>query len=376
MRVIKKKNYFIGGKIPYSQWPELIHRYMSEQGLTSQKFLYHFSDLVSPQGCSRLMKDLPEIGTFREFDEEGWFHTYILTNIDTEDGCSEAQILPLMKKIHRSYGITACDLYYMDVDFFSDLIPSGRSLERVEAHYRGTNLPVNPLFAIDLQPYGSGFHLHRDCNSENYLGMSVDILHNGVIKDPDPYFSAMEKLLPGIRSVEMLEVYPTDEEQNIFYQQNKAAMPVIKRCRDWLDERLPGVSRQNSFCSNYSLAPKLKKLAKKYGFNYSYAGSGLYTLEHRTEKGHIFQFVADSGPSRYDTSFSMSIQGLDFYYILCVAMFVPTDQAEFDACADKAAEVANAFKNEMLPLLDNCWPETPDWYIPTWYPTIFYSNSD
>lgn len=375
MRVIKTKNYFIRGKIPYSQWPELIHRYMSEQGLTSRKFLYYFQGF-RPDECLRLVKDLPEIGTPREFNEEGYYHDYFLTNIDTGDGCSESQLLPLMKKIHRTYGLANCDLYYLDVDFFSDLIPSVRSLERVEEHYRGTDMPVNPLFLIEQQPLGSGFRLHRDCNSENYLGMSVDILHNGVIKDPDPYFSAMEKLLPGIRSIEMLKIYPSKEEQNTFDQYNEAALPVIKRCRDWLDERLPGGYRQNSFYSNYKLAPKLKKLAKKYGFDYSYAGCGMYTLKHKTEKGHLFQLCADSGPSRYNTTFSLTIQGLGFYVILCAASFTPTGQQEFEACADKAAEITDLFRREMLPLLDDCWPETPDWYIPTWYPTIFYSNSD
>lgn len=376
MRVIKKRNYYIRGKIPYSQWPELIHRYMHEQGLTNQKFLYCFSNLTNPAGCLRLVKDLPEIGSPREFYEDGQYREFFLTNIDTDNGCSEAQIMPLMKKIHRSYGLTDCDLYYLDVDFFSDPIPSGRLLKLAERHYHIINKPVNPLYMIDRQPYGSGFHLHRDILSDNYLSMSVDILHHGVIMDPEPYFSAMEKLLPGIRSNEMLNIYPTDEEQNAFDQNNATAMPAIKRCRDWLDAKLPGVGRQNTFRSNYNLAPKLKKLAKKYGFDYSYSGGGLYTLQHKTEKGHIFQLVADSGPSHYDTSFSMSIQGLGFYFILCAAMFVPTGQQEFDACAERAAEVADVFRKEMLPALDVYWPDTPDWYIPEWYPTFSYSNSD
>ena len=313
MRVIKKRNYYIRGKIPYSQWPELIHRYMHEQGLTSRKFLYCFYDFSKPASCLRLMKD-------------------------------------------RSYGLTDCDLYYLDVDFFSDPIPSGRLLKLAERHYHIINKPVNPLYMIDRQPYGSGFHLHRDILSDNYLSMSVDILHHGVIMDPEPYFTAMEKLLPDIRSNEMLNIYPTDEEQNEFDQNNESAMPAIKRCRDCLDAKLPGVGRQNTFQSNYNLAPKLKKLAKKYGFDYSYSGGGLYTLQHKTEKGHIFQLVADSGPSHYDTSFSMSIQGLGF--------------------AERAAEVADIFRKEMLPALDMYWPETPDWYIPEWYPTFSYTNSD
>lgn len=375
MRVIKKKNFFIGGKIPYSQWPELIHRYMSEQGLTSRKFLYHFSCFQAAD-FSRLMKDLPEIGTPREVYEEGKIREFVLTNIDTGVGCTEAQFLPLMKKIHRSYGLAECNLYYQDVDFFADLIPSVRMLDRVEAYYRRVGKPVNPLYLIEQQPLGSGFRLHRDCRSDNYLGMSVDILRNGVVMDPEPYFSAMEKLLPGIRSNEMLDVYPTEEEEKAFAQQNEAALPIVKRCRNWLDEKLPGVDRQNCFQSNYNLAPKLKKLAKKYGFTYSYEGCGIYVLEHRTEKGHIFRLGADSGPSRYDTIFSMSIQGLGFYFILCAPMFVPTGQEEFDACADRAAEVADEFRREMLPLLEPCWPETPDWYIPEQLPTVFYSNSD
>lgn len=378
MRIIKKKNYYIRGKIPFSQWPDFIHRYLTEQGLKSQKFLYYFMDFMglNLSGLSKLMKDLPEIGVPREFYEEDSFHKNILTNIDADTGCSEAQFLPLMKKIHRSYGLTECNLYYLDVDFFSDLIPSQRALDVIEKHYKDAGKPVNPLYLIDQQPYGSGFLLHRDINSQNYLSMSVDILHNGIIMDPEPYFSAMDKLLPGIRSSEFLELYPSEEEREAFHQHNQAAQPVIKRCRDWLEEKLRGVDRQNTFSSNYNIAPKLKKLAKRYGFTYLHEGHGIgiYHLENKTENGHRFRLTVDSGPSHYDATFSMTIQGLGFYFILCAARFVPKEQQEFDACADRAAEVADTFRKEMLPLLDVYWPETPDWYIPELYPTIFYQN--
>lgn len=371
MRVIKNKTFLIGGKIPYSEWPELIHRFMCGQSLTSKKFLYYFSDLLILNGCSRLVKDLPEIGGPREYNDGRTYKEYIITNIDTGNGCTETQILPLMKKLHRSYGLSNCDLYYLDVDFFHDLIPSGRSLK---AHHRDTDEFIDPLYLIDDQPYGSGFRLHRDRLGNNCLKMSIDILHNDTAMDPEPYFAAMEKLLPGIRSIDTIEIYSTNEERKTFCRYNEAAMPLLERCYEWLDERLTGVDKQNNFSSNYNLAPKLKKLAKTYGFEYSYCGCGIYALSYRTKKGHIFQLSADSGPSRYDTAFDIIFQGLGFYFPLGGAMFVPTNQQEFDACAEKAVETAYLFRKELLPLLDQCWPETPAWYIPDWYSKLYYPD--
>ncbi len=381
MRIIQKRNYWIGTKIPYSQWPELIHRYLLEQGLSSQKFLYYFDDIVSPwmakaedgtpdynHGCMRLIRDLPEIGLPREiWARKTGLHHFFLSNIDTNEGCSESQIMPLINRIHRSYRLSDCDLYYLDIDFFSDMIPAERSLKKAERLSRQEGQDLNPLIFLEHQPYGSGFRLHRDLTADNYLSLSIDILHHGKVMNPKPYFSAMQELLPGIRYSEKFDIYTTDKEQEEFDRRNEAARPTIERCEKWLEEKLPGVPHQNYFDSRYNLAPKLKKLAKLYGYTYSFQGNGIYLFEIKTKNGHIFHIIVDSGPSHHDTGFILSFQGLGFQHWLRSVRFTPTNQQEFDACAEHVLDVVEEFRQEMLPALDACWPPTPDWFIPAWW---------
>ena len=377
MRLIKTQVFQIGKKIPYSEWPGIVHRYLREQGLSSGKFLYYFMDLwYSPEfkqeygigayGCDRLAKDLPAIGAPREHNDSdnSGVHDLFISNIDTNGSCSEAQIMPLMKKIHRSYGLVESDLYYLDVDFFSQVIPAGRDLRFVEDFCRRSERPFDPFIRLADQPYGSGFRLYRYSTGGNYLSLSIDILRNGVVADPSDYFAALQVMLPGIRHTEHLDIYPSDSDQQEFDRLNTAAEPAVERCRGWLGERLPAGFRQNHFPSNYNLAPKLKKLAKQYGLSYSFHGDGVFTLDRKTKLGHILRMNVDSGPSRFDTSFSLNFQGLGFRHSLHYAQFTPTNQEEFDACAEQVLSVMADFEEEMLPALDACWPQTPDWYIP------------
>ena len=374
MRLIKKQSFSIGTKIPYSEWPEIVHRYLQEQGLTSGKFLYYFSDLWYPPeyrkaakigvGCERLAKDLPVIGTPREYDDSGFtgLHDSFLSNIDTENSCTEGQILPLMKKIQRSYGLVECDLYYLDVDFFAKVIPAERNLREFEEICRRSGKPFNPLDGLADQPYGSGFRLHRYSTGGNYLSLSIDILRDGVVVDPSAYFAALQALLPGIRYTEHLGIYPTDSEQQEFDRLNAAAEPIVEGCRSWLGDRLPGRDRQNLFVSHYKLAPKLKKLAKQYDLSYSFYGDCIFSLDRKTKRGHILRLHVESGPHHFDTIYSLSFHGLGFEHSLHCAMVTPSNQEESDACAEQMLSVMAEFEREMLPGLDSCWPQTPDWF--------------
>ena len=46
MRVIKKYRFQIGTKIPFADWPAIIHQFMDENDLTNEVFLYNFESSV------------------------------------------------------------------------------------------------------------------------------------------------------------------------------------------------------------------------------------------------------------------------------------------------------------------------------------------
>ena len=74
--------------------------------------------------------------------------------------------------------------------------------------------------------------------------------------------------------------------------------------------------------------------------------------------------VADSGPSHYDTSFSLNFQGIGYDHRLLVSMQPPTSQEELDACAERVLAVISEWEKVLLPALGAVYPETPGWFIP------------
>lgn len=376
MRVIKTYYFYIGSKIPYSEWPAIVHQYLADQGLVSHRFMYYFEELLdsrkSPDdrlldgSCAKAVKDCPALGEVRFLNggASGVVDHLLLSNIDRDTACTEADLLPLMKKIHRRYGFTESVLYYYDIDFFQDVIPFERDLAHAKAASERHHLALEPALFLSHQPYGSGIRLHRNIVGGSTLCLSVDLLHNGEVLDPTPYFEAMRSLLPNIRHADCLKIYFSEEEKQSIAVMNDHAAPTLEQCRDFFSQRLPSSQEQNLFQSNYSIATKLKKLAKQYGFTYQYQGCGMYALDKRTARGHVLRFGADSGPSHYDTTFGLDLSGIGFNHTLLSWMQTPTNQQEFDACAEQAIAVVSEFEKTLLPSLDVLFPETPDWFVP------------
>lgn len=77
------------------------------------------------------------------------------------------------------------------------------------------------------------------------------------------------------------------------------------------------------------------------------------------------QVTVDSGPSHYDLSAFISYQGLGFKHRLAQSMQTPTNQPEADAYLEKVVSTVSEFDRSLLPALDECFPETPDWFIPS-----------
>lgn len=359
MRLIQNYFFKIGTKIPFSELPDIVHRFLEANNLTSHRFLYYFEDIhssdeqvedvISRCACAKILKDCPSLGKIRCQIGE-YSNTLYLSNVDTCEYFDEAKILPLMNKIHRRYGFCECDLYYFDIDFFG----FKTSFER--------NLNDD---AEELIPYGSGIALHKDACAQNFLKLSVDIWHDGNVFDATPYFESMQNLLHGIKSSASLEVHFTEEEKLEFERINEAAKPVAEQCRSFFEQHFPFTSSQNNFSSNYSIAKPLKKLAKQYGYTYNLIrNGGLYSLEKRTSRGNVICIEADSGPSHYNSGIGVSYQGLGFKIDLGTANQTPTNQQEADAFFQNVMQIVSEFETTLLPSLDILYPETPDWFTP------------
>lgn len=139
MRVIDCGYFKVKTKIPFSNWTDIVHTYMDEQGLSYGSLYYYFNDLVSAEDseeydfainkgpCARAQRDCPAFGDIHHYRESEYPDVLYLSNIETPTGCTEQDILPLMKKLHRNYGFSQCDLYYADINFFQQMIPAVKS---------------------------------------------------------------------------------------------------------------------------------------------------------------------------------------------------------------------------------------------------------
>ena len=381
MRLIQNYIFKIGTKIPYSQWPELVHQFLQENNLSSYHFLYYFDNYIDggetkdgafPScGCTKILKDCPALGQIRHSEAiPHYLSEYIwLSNIDNKEPFAEETILPLMKKIHRTYGFVSSSLYYFDVDFFGKRTHFSRDLSLAEKLAKKAGKPLNPTHHMEHQPYGSGITLHRDICGDNYLTLSIDILHDGSVLDAMPYYQAMQTLLPNIKARTALCLYVTEEEHLRFKEINKNAEPILWQCREYFEERLDFNPAQNCLSSNYSVAKPLKKIAKKYGYTYRLEwNGGVFSLSKRTSRGNVIYIEVDSGPSHYDLGLCLSFQGVGYHHIIGRSGLAPTNQEETDAYLENAFSVISQFENTLLPSLDSLFPECPSWFIPTGWP--------
>ena len=392
MRLIRIWTYSLGTKPPFSEMPELVHRFMAKHGLTNRAFMYYFKDYIfhdnpyvdktkeqqiATAGCTRAFKACLSFGQPRYFHNDN-ADELILSNIDTGGGCTEEDIMPLMKQIHKRWGFVSSSLYY-DIDFFGDVIP----WEHIE----------NPLYSRNI---GSGIVIERECSGKQYITFSIDLLHNGVVHDPTPYIKTMKELLPRRRPDDFLEIVFTEEEKREYAALQTTAEPLADECESWLKDRLPDEdgntpsgwaenktetllkasindcrelfrSAQDSadvLFPQYKMAPVLKAIAKRYKFTYQYIADGLYHLSYKTARGHSLVVGVDSGPSHTRADFFITFEGLGFSHCFHSARFFPSDQVQFDACAEYVFSVVDTFIAEALDPLVLHYPDTPDWYQP------------
>lgn len=376
MRVIKNYFFSIGTKVPFSELAEIVNRFFVENNLKSDTFMYYFEDLPietvtseyieKKSSCSKILKDCPSLGEIRLYkgSRYGRFDKLWISNIDKNNSFSSETILPLMKKIHRTYGFSECDLYYFDINFFGKTTSFDRDYKAAKnLHEEGYDFDETEQ--IETQPYGSGITLHRDACADNFLKLSIDILHDNNIMDATPYYESLQKLLPKIRSSSSVDVYLTEDEKKEFEKYSELATSALEQCRDFLSERIPSQEYQNRFESNYSIAKPLKKMAKQFGYSYEFTGYGSYALEKRTAKGNIIYIDIDSGPSHYDLNVHITYQGLGFFHGLGGAMLTPANQQETDDCLNNIFAVVSDLESIFIPSLDLIFPETPSWFIPS-----------
>lgn len=348
MLAIQTYRFLIGTKIPFSDCPGIVQTFLTQQNLHYARFLYYFHDNCG--GLPKIMKDCPNIGLMRSRITNGGEHFY-LSNIEEDSGCTEAEIISVVPKIHRKYGLNEAHIIYQDIDFFGNQIPAIMQA------------PGNTPGSIK----GSSITLYRDSVFPrwNHIDLKI-IIHNGTnTYDPTPYFEAMHQLLPGVRHMGFVECCLIDEEQILYDQLNERAIPLVQSACNHFETQLPARITTSSALLDtpkLSVAPALKKLSKQYGYSYVKHEYGCFFVQKRTANGHYILLDIDVGPIFKEVGLLIRYVGAGFDHRIGSIFCYPQDQKDLEDSLLQAFDALASAEKDIVPALDSHYPPTPDWF--------------
>ena len=349
MLAIRTERFLIGTKIPFSDCPRIVQKFMAQQNLHYDRFLYYFEDNFG--GLPKIMKDCPNIGSMRSrLNINGGEHFY-LSNIDEDTGCTEAEIISVVPKIHRRYGLSEAHIIYQDIDFFAQKIPAV-----IQA-------PGNTPACIN----GSGITLYHDSVFPRWNSIDLSIvIHNGIeTYDPTPYFEAMKQLLPGVRHMGFVKCCLTTEEQFLYARLNERITPLVQRACNYFEKHLPEriVSTPATLdIRNLSVAPALKRLGKQYGYSYVKHEYGCFFVQKRTANGHYILLEIDVGPMFKGVGLLIRYVGAGFNHSIGSTFRYPQNQKDLEADLLQTFQALASAEKDVITALDSHYPPTPDWF--------------
>lgn len=350
MLAIQTYRFWIGTKFPFSDCPNIIQTFLNQQALHYDRFLYYFQDNYG--GLPKIMKDCPNIGPIRSrLVKTG--ESFYLSNIEENTACTEAEIISVIPKIHRRYGLSEAHIIYQDIDFFSQKIPAI------------IQSPGNTPSCIK----GSGITLYRDSVFPRWNSIDLNmIIHNGTeTNDPTPYFEAMKQLLLGVRYMGFVECYLTNEEQAAYDARNKEVIPLIENANNYFQQHLPIRSTLDHVmldAPKLSVAPVLKKIGKQYGYSYIKHEYGCFFIRKRTKNGHYILLDIDIGPSFKGMGLLICYVGAGFDHRIGSTFYYPQNQNDLEDYILQIFQTLSSAEKDIIPELDSHYPSTPDWFTP------------
>ena len=348
MLAIQTYRFLIGTKIPFSDCPGIVQKFMAQQSLHYRRFLYYFEDNYG--GLPKIMKDCPHIGPIRSRPTNTGALFY-LSNIEEDTLCPEAEILSVVPKIHRRYGLNEAHLIYQDVDFFAQEIPAV------------VQVPANTPDCIK----GSSITLYRDSVFPRWNSIDLRIIiNNGATTyDPAPYFEAMQQLLPGVRYMGFVECCLTAEEKTVYDQLNASVAPLVQQACRHFEKLLPErLDTSPSFLDTpkISVAPALKRIGKQYGYSYIKHEYGCFFVQKRTNSGHYILLDIDVGPNFKGVGLLIRFVGAGFDHRIGSTFRYPENQNDLEDYLLQIFDALASAEKDIIPALDAHYPPTPDWF--------------
>ena len=384
MRILQCYRFPIGTKIPFDKWPSIIEQFLQEQNLHHRYFHYYLESYGDPEkarsimdgsrcetckvsaewacercrqnaaellrkgtSCERALKENPFLGAITTHkDQYDKFQS--LNNYSEESNSSKEKIYAILSKIYRRYGFSETKLIYRDIDFFS----------------RRVSTPAPEYGFGDY--YGSGITLCRSCLSQdNEILLVVESRYPGEVPDTTTYADALGKLLPGIKRQSVTKVLMEDGDQARYDELHHQAKPLIKQAKDFFIARMPEEKGNDAPETQVSVASWLKKLSKRYGYDYLGYSDYAYLLEKKLPAGHSLCLEFLSSPSCPSADPGVKLTGLGFSHEIWGDEFAPQNAQDAADYFTKLFDTLAQAESSVFPAILDLYPDTPDWFMPT-----------
>lgn len=357
MRIFQHYNFEVGTKISFQDWPAIVLRFLDERGLHHHQLLYYFSDYetlwfkTKPiTACHKAVKENPQLGSVYTKTEKDAKVVY-LTNIGTEAGCSEAELLALMPKLYRRYGFVDSILTFTEIDFFHRINSSCSYDAEDVTHLRNLSS-------------GSYIKLIRSCCSkDNTICMVIDITDDDGPLDASVYLNAFINYFPGIK----YEAYQTvelssEERANYASCAGRASSLLMHFCKQEPEQWEPDPPPVDIRAS-WTPGPTLKRMITQYGYAYHRREYGCYYFYKRDSFGHLIMLELDAEPSSGAFYVRLLYNGLGFSHRIPIAVTYRAGKKEFRNFMQYVFSKVQQLEETILLQVGSVYPPTPSWFV-------------
>lgn len=385
MRILQSFLYNLGSKPSFDQLPAIVDDFLQIQGLTHRIFHYYLEDLDLTEmfrstvdgtkcqrcgapryvcagcrdeaerylrrgtSCQRAAKDNPFLGKIHVHEDKN-FITQALHNFDDNTNNSKDNIYGILPKIYRRYGFGEVMLIYRDIDFFS----------------QHTTSPA-PEFTVPMQTYqGSAITILRNgVPAGNAIILTIASDNPSDLPDASIYAEALKQHLNCKKYLSTTKVVMSEQENALYEDLNRRAIPLIQSAKDFFDNRIPDFPGDDDTASLSQFAFHLKKLASHFGYEYKGYSYYMYFLEKKLVNGHYICLEFVSHPRSPCADPFVNLCGLGFNHQIWIGNFKPQKPQDIKNYLTLFFEVLAQAENTVLPAILDLYPQTPDWFMPT-----------
>jgi hypothetical protein len=385
LRVLQYYRFRVGRKIPFDKWPGIVEVFLKEQGLSHRYFHYwmesfDFSEkyravldgskcqscqahresscerckkeaadgLRKGTGCERAVRENPFLAPMVTWNTR-YDRMRALHNYDDEGNDAKAQIYGILPKLYRRYGFTETRLIYRDIDFFGHRLPSPK-----------------PVADRPLEGYmASGITLYRSCLGENNaIILVVEAQYPGDVPDANLYADALGAKLPGVKRLCGTEIVMEEPDEKRYSELAALVAPKVCAAKAFFEEAMPKHRNDDEPESSPNVAAVLKRLCKRYGYQYVGYDYYIYFAQKKLPGGHYVCVELESSPTFPAADPGVSLYGLGFRHEIWSDIFRPQN-------AGVTSDYLNAFFQTLARAEETVFAEilkeysdTPDWYLP------------